>query len=68
MYYYLGYGSVSIVTLLLFFIYMYVLLSPVICCKLAVRSEHCTEFRTSFIIITHSRTAKEINDSNDSCI
>ena len=30
--YYLGYGSVSIVTLLLFFIYMYVLLSTVICC------------------------------------
>ena len=32
MYYYLGYGSVSIVTLLLFVIYMYVLLSTVICC------------------------------------
>ena len=32
MYYYLGYGSVSIVTHLLFFIYMYVLLSTVICC------------------------------------
>ena len=35
MYYYLGYGSVSIVTLLLFLytgVYMYVLLSTVICC------------------------------------
>ena len=32
-YYYLGYGSVSIVTLaLIIFIYMYVLLSTVICC------------------------------------
>ena len=32
MYYYLEYGSVSIGTLLLFFIYIYVLLSTVICC------------------------------------
>ena len=27
--------------------------------KLAVRPEHCREFRTSFITITHSRTTKK---------
>ena len=36
MYYYLGYGSVSIVTLLFCFIYMYVMLSTVIICCMNV--------------------------------